>query len=727
MDDNNLNNVEMKSHSKKGLIIAIMAVVIVALVAAIVVIIQVSGKSGDVYTDKMDLGRKYLTDLDYEQAIVSFEEAIKIEPKNAEAYLLLAEAYEKHGEVEKAKDVLKKAEENVETSREKKLIEEKKSQIEDIPGEEEKYDKLIKQGEQFFDDGDIEKAIAAYEDALDVDPKQYKAYVGLFDIYMAEKEYSPAKIVVDGGLKEVESKSGQMKLEMCRDKLESIIVSDTASGNQSDNQESTVTDASDDSSDADNTDDDEKPNDDLDDGIENIPVEKTDVYMNIRQIDNSRYPEITVYADITDLDGENIENLKKSDIYGEEIDRKGGIHKIKFSDIRKVIGQEAINVNLVVDKSGSMSDNNNMQKVKNSINSLIDYMDMAHGDRMEIMSFDDYVYLEQAFTTNKYDLKAAVNGLYPDGMTALYDAIYSSLYQTFYEEGAKCVIAFTDGMENYSSYTYDDIVRLSKATGIPVYIVGVGEEYDANVYMSLAAACGGAYYSAYYNDLERVLSDIYINLYTEQQDYYALKFNTKNKKDTANEWTLILKMSDESQYDGTVEKKYFAKADMSGAFSDQYYNVDYVLDFSSNRQVKEKDLEGLSLAELRIARNEIFARHGRQFKDPMLNQWFYSKKWYLGLRRKYSPEFFDDYSPDPLSSLENKNVNFIVDYEKKKMEASDIFPNASYVELSGYDMALTKDVLKKALKQMKNYKETDILKANRDKIQEVIDKEIIKY
>ena len=35
---------------------------------------------------QVDLGNKYLSELDYEQAVLSFKEAIKIDPKNEEAY-----------------------------------------------------------------------------------------------------------------------------------------------------------------------------------------------------------------------------------------------------------------------------------------------------------------------------------------------------------------------------------------------------------------------------------------------------------------------------------------------------------------------------------------------------------------------------------------------------------------------------------------------------------------
>ena len=51
---------------------------------------------------KYDLGVRYLSEGNYEEAILAFEAAIKIDPKNADAYRKLAEAYEKTGDEDAA-------------------------------------------------------------------------------------------------------------------------------------------------------------------------------------------------------------------------------------------------------------------------------------------------------------------------------------------------------------------------------------------------------------------------------------------------------------------------------------------------------------------------------------------------------------------------------------------------------------------------------------------------
>ena len=58
--------------------------------------------------EQLDLGSKYMAELDYESAIVALNKAIKIDPKNVDAYKMLAEVYEKSGRPDDARATLEK-------------------------------------------------------------------------------------------------------------------------------------------------------------------------------------------------------------------------------------------------------------------------------------------------------------------------------------------------------------------------------------------------------------------------------------------------------------------------------------------------------------------------------------------------------------------------------------------------------------------------------------------
>ena len=87
----------------------------------------------------------------------------------------------------------------------------------------------------------------------------------------------------------------------------------------------------------------------------------------------------------------------------------------------------------------------------------------------------------------------------------------------------------------------------------------------------------------------------------------------------------------------------------------------YIIPYSNTQYLTESDLRGLSEWEIKLARNEIYARHGRRFKDPALQEYFDAQRWYVG---RYDPEDFDRNHSDELSALEKWNAEFILQYEK---------------------------------------------------------------
>jgi len=71
-------------------------------------IIGCSGKVAKI-KEQLDLGSKYMAELDYENAIIALNKAIEIDPKNVDAYAMLAKVYEKSGRPDEAKSTLEKA------------------------------------------------------------------------------------------------------------------------------------------------------------------------------------------------------------------------------------------------------------------------------------------------------------------------------------------------------------------------------------------------------------------------------------------------------------------------------------------------------------------------------------------------------------------------------------------------------------------------------------------
>jgi hypothetical protein len=68
----------------------------------------------------------------------------------------------------------------------------------------------------------------------------------------------------------------------------------------------------------------------------------------------------------------------------------------------------------------------------------------------------------------------------------------------------------------------------------------------------------------------------------------------------------------------------------------------------------------LFVEDVRKMRDEIYARHGKVFKDPWTQKYFASLDWY-----KPDPK----YSDASLSAIEKQNLVTIAAYEKKAVSA----------------------------------------------------------
>ena len=75
---------------------------LIAVIVLVAVLLTSCGSKAATATDKIELGQKYLTELNYTEAIASFTEAIKLDPNNIQAYMGRAEAYVALGEYDKA-------------------------------------------------------------------------------------------------------------------------------------------------------------------------------------------------------------------------------------------------------------------------------------------------------------------------------------------------------------------------------------------------------------------------------------------------------------------------------------------------------------------------------------------------------------------------------------------------------------------------------------------------
>ncbi len=109
----------------------------------------------------------------------------------------------------------------------------------------------------------------------------------------------------------------------------------------------------------------------------------------------------------------------------------------------------------------------------------------------------------------------------------------------------------------------------------------------------------------------------------------------------------------EDSYDEDEDEPIYSEEDSEQEDSYDEDNSEYIIANSSQVELTEEDLRGLSAQELTYARNEIYARHGYIFNSAELNDYFGSKSWYQA----------DNTFTGTLEGIEEKNAAFISEYQ----------------------------------------------------------------
>lgn len=156
--------------------------------------------------------------------------------------------------------------------------------------------------------------------------------------------------------------------------------------------------------------------------------------------------------------------------------------------------------------------------------------------------------------------------------------------------------------------------------------------------------------------------------YYEGSDAHRLYF----KNDKLFRWRyspVASNPQDAENYDGDYADGYQELEDYAVRESYTFLNdmetvdedvADYILPNSDSRYLTKSDLEGLSKEECRLARNELYARHGRKFDDEALTNYFSQFDWY---HPTIDPDNFDE---SILNDVEIANRDLIVQFEEEQ-------------------------------------------------------------
>ena len=144
--------------------------------------------------------------------------------------------------------------------------------------------------------------------------------------------------------------------------------------------------------------------------------------------------------------------------------------------------------------------------------------------------------------------------------------------------------------------------------------------------------------------------DGYVNVRTGPGTEYAIIEPVSNGE--------LLYAIDRIEYTDTGKAWLKIKGYDEGWVSDTqvtYITDGYILPGSDSSYYDESQLKRLSKEGLRYARNEIYARHGKEFKDEGLRKYFQSREWYHPTGAEVPDSAFNEYeiyNRDLIQSLE---------------------------------------------------------------------------
>jgi VWFA-related protein len=233
-----------------------------------------------------------------------------------------------------------------------------------------------------------------------------------------------------------------------------------------------------------------------------VSAQTEEPQIRITQVDNSKFPNVTVYVSVTNAAGEPV-GVDPATI---QISESGQVMQpMKLQGGGEAIGGEIIPVTtmLVIDISGSMDKGDKIGAARDAAKAYIN--GMREGDQAGLITFDTQVYRVQEVTADRAALTAAIDGLKTGSDTAMYNGILEATKALEGVSGRKAILVLSDGLDNKSSANEEDIVTTVGPSGLTISAIGFGEPgvvgqagIDEAGLQSLTSRTGGQY--AYTSD-----------------------------------------------------------------------------------------------------------------------------------------------------------------------------------------------------------------------------------
>jgi len=176
---------------------------------------------------------------------------------------------------------------------------------------------------------------------------------------------------------------------------------------------------------------------------------------------------VVLHATVLDGRGRQVNDLRQDNfrVYEDGVLQKLSV--FSHADIPVTMG-------IVIDDSGSMKEK------RPAVNAAaVAFVRTSNPqDQVFVVNFNDVYYLDTPgdFAANIEELKSALDKIDSRGGTALYDALYASLdHVKLGNRDKKVLLTITDGEDNASRYSLDELIRSAQQSNSVIYAIGLLE------------------------------------------------------------------------------------------------------------------------------------------------------------------------------------------------------------------------------------------------------------
>src|SRR5215467_9417019 len=191
-----------------------------------------------------------------------------------------------------------------------------------------------------------------------------------------------------------------------------------------------------------------------------------------------------------------------------------------------------ISVGIIFDVSGSMKD-----KIGTARNAASTFLKTGNpDDEYFLVTFANRPEVDADFTTDVTKLQSKLLLTPAKGMTAMYDSVYLGLEKL--KEGSnpkKALLLITDGEDNRSRYTFQNVKDFVKEQDVQIYGIGIVDDWNSQLgsgrtgramLEELSDITGG---HAFFPDSVYDLEDICMKIAVELKNQYVLGYRSTNE------------------------------------------------------------------------------------------------------------------------------------------------------------------------------------------------------